>query len=426
MSDFFEILFLRDYGTRITAAGVGLLGLAGGLIGTFLLLRRRALLGDALAHATYPGICVAFMLAYAFTGTGKSLPWLLAGAAIAGLLGVFCMLAIRHTSKIKEDAALGLVLGCFFGLGVVLKGFLQSGDFGDASGIKGFLEGAPAALLRRDTYLIAGVLTAVVAATLLLYKELRLLCFDAGYARSQGWSVLLLDVVLMTLVALVVIVGLQAVGLVLMIAMLVIPPAAARFWSRRLNWLCLIAAGIGLLSGYLGTVVSTAYANWPAGASIVLSAAAVFVVSLLFGSERGLIVRAVRRMKFDRQIEDDNLLRSIYEISEQRGARSASLDELFSHRGWTRRRLGRIVRRGERESLVHRDGQQIQLTGAGLLDAKRIVRNHRLWEQYMLQHADVAASHVDRGADLIEHVLGEELVRQLEASVFGERKGAAS
>ncbi|MEL7237800.1 MAG: metal ABC transporter permease, partial [Planctomycetota bacterium] len=336
-----------------------------------------------------------------------------------------CMLAIRHATKVKEDAALGLVLGCFFGAGVVLKGFLQGGGFGDASGIDGFLEGSPAALLRRDAWLIAGSLVAVMVCCLLLYKEFRLLCFDSGYAQSQGWNVVLLDILLMTLVSLVVIVGLQAVGLVLMIAMLVIPPAAARFWTRSLGRMCLISSGLGLVSGYLGTLVSTTFRGWPAGASIVLCAAALFVFSMLLGRDRGLVIRWLRRRRFDARIEDDNLLRSIYELAEHADQRSASMDELFEHRGWSRRRLQRIVARAQRNDLVSVDGD-VQLTDTGVREAHRIVRNHRLWERYMLAHADVAASHVDRGADLIEHVLGDELVAQLERDVWQPRANMAA
>src|SRR5687768_3561024 len=233
--DLLRVLTLQDYGTRVTVIGVALLGLAGGVIGTFLLLRKRALLGDVLSHATYPGICLAFMLAFGVTGVGKNLPWLLAGAAASGLIGLGCMLAIRRFSRIKEDAALGLVLGLFFGAGVVLNDFLISGEYGEASGVSAFLEGNPAALLSRDAWLIAAILVLCLLACGLLYKELRLLCFDSDYAAAQGWPTLLLDIALMTLVTLVVISGLQAVGLILVIAVLVIPPAAARFWTQRLG-----------------------------------------------------------------------------------------------------------------------------------------------------------------------------------------------
>lgn len=421
-SDLLRVLTLQDYGTRVTVIGVALLGLAGGVIGTFLLLRKRALLGDVLAHATYPGICLAFMLAFTVTGVGKNLPWLLAGAALSGLVGLGCMLAIKQFSRIKEDAALGLVLGVFFGLGVVFNDFLISGERGEASGVAAFLEGNPAAMLSRDVWLIGGILSVCLIVCALLYKELRLLCFDAEYAAAQGWPVLLLDVILMMLVTLIVISGLQAVGLILVIAVLVIPPASARFWTQRLGATVLLSAGIGAASGLLGAITSALAEKWPAGASIVLTAACLFVLSMIFGADRGALVRINRRLRLAGQVADDNLLRSIYELTESVGGGGrVTFDQLFRARSWTRRQLGRIVRRAAREGLVAPDVEGVQLTPAGLHEARRIVRNHRLWEMYMITHADVAANHVDRSADMIEHVLGGELVAKLEGQLFSSQ-----
>ena len=418
-TDLLRVLTLQDYGTRVTVIGVALLGLAGGVVGTFLLLRKRALLGDVLSHATYPGICLAFVFAFAVTGVGKNLPWLLAGAAASGLLGLGCMLAIRRFSRVKEDAALGLVLGCFFGAGVVLNDLLITGDYGEASGVTAFLEGNPAALLSRDAWLIGLILLVCLLACALLYKELRLLCFDAEYAAAQGWPTLLLDIALMGLVALVVISGLQAVGLILVIAVLVIPPAAARFWTQRLGVTVLLSGAIGAVSGLLGAILSALAAKWPAGASIVLAAAGVFVVSMIFGADRGALVRWNRRRRLSRQVADDNLLRSIYELTESTGGEGrVTYEQLLRARSWTRRQLVGVVRRARREGLVIPDAEGVELSPAGLQEAQRIVRNHRLWEMYMMTHADVAPSHVDRSADLIEHILGGDLVAELERQLF--------
>ena len=414
LPDLLRVLSLQDYGTRVTVLGVALLGLAGGVVGTFLLLRKRALLGDVLAHSTYPGICLAFMLSFVLVGTGKSLPWLLVGAAMSGMIGLGCVLLIRRFSRVKEDAALGLVLGCFFGAGVVLKDFLQTGQFGDASGIRGFLEGNPASLLARDAWLIAAILLVSAAACALLFKELRLLCFNPEYAATQGWPVLLLDVILMLLVTLVVIAGLQAVGLILVIAMLVIPPAAARFWTGRLGRTVILAGALGALSGWLGALISALAADWPAGASIVLAATGLFGGSMLLGTDRGVVVRLGRRWRLSRQITDDNLLRGLYELGERSGSEQVTRVELLSLRSWSGAQLSRAIDRARRRGWVTPRVDELSLTPAGMAQARRLVRNHRLWEHYMMTHADIAPSHVDRGADLIEHILGAELVAELE------------
>jgi manganese/zinc/iron transport system permease protein len=360
------------------------------------------------------------MLAFAVTGLGKNLPWLLAGAAVSGLVGLGAVLAIRRFSRIKEDAAMGLVLGVLFGAGVVANDFLITGQYGEASGVAAFLEGNPAAMLSRDVWLIAGILLVCLIACALLYKELRLLCFDAEYAAAQGWPVLLLDIALMVLVTLVVISGLQAVGLILVIAMLVIPPASARFWTQRLGVTVLFSGAIGAISGLAGAMLSALAARWPAGASIVLAAACLFVFSMIFGTERGVLSLLARRMRLSRQVADDNLLRSIYELTESVGGQGrVTFAQLLRTRSWTARQLARIVRRARREGLATADNEGVELTAAGLAEARRIVRNHRLWEMYLITHADIAPSHVDRSADMIEHVLGGELVGKLEQQLIG-------
>lgn len=265
--DVWQALSLRDYNTRIVVMGTAGLGMAAGIIGCFMLLRKRALLGDALSHATYPGIGLAFMLTASAGSDEKSLPALLAGAVIAGLAGVLTILAIRRFTRLKEDVALGIVLSVFFGLGVVFDGIIQHMAVGGKAGLASFIYGKTAAMLVEHAQVI-GITAAVVAAiSVVLYKEFRLLCFDEAFAASQGWPTLLLDLLLMAMVTAVTVVGLKAVGLILIIALLIIPAAAARFWTQRLATMMVIAAGIGAASGFLGAVASRIFDKLPAGRS---------------------------------------------------------------------------------------------------------------------------------------------------------------
>ncbi|MHC5005005.1 MAG: metal ABC transporter permease [Planctomycetota bacterium] len=252
-----DVILLRDtYNTRLVVLSTTALGVAAGLVGTFLLLRKRALMGDALSHATLPGIAVAFMAMVAFGGSGKFLPGLLLGAAASGLLGVACVLLITHQTRLKDDAALGIVLSVLFGLGVVLLGFVQDMPEGSAAGLQSFIYGKTASVVQRDLWLILGAAVLVLAACVVLYKEFGLLCFDEAYAGAQGWPVVLLDLLLMVLVTVVTVIGLQAVGLILVIALLVTPAAAARFWTERLGHMPLAAALTGGASGWLGAARS--------------------------------------------------------------------------------------------------------------------------------------------------------------------------
>jgi manganese/zinc/iron transport system permease protein len=265
-----------------------------------------------------------------------------------------------------------------------------------------------------------------------LFKEFKLLCFDESYARAHGLPVLLLDGVLMAVVVVITIVGLQAVGLILIIALLVIPAAAARFWSHRMAHVGVIASLLGAISGMVGAAISALLPRLPSGAMIVLVATAIFAVSMLLGHSRGVLARVVRRTRLNARIDQQHLLRAVWERREvQRTSAPASqqspdpmvpVAELLTMRSWSPRRLRRSIRRAVRQGLVveRRDGG-VALTPTGEARATRLVRNHRLWEMYLITHADIAPSNVDRDADAIEHVLDAEMIAKLE-SLFRQQQ----
>ncbi len=409
-----DVLLLRDYNTRVVVLGATLLGMGAGVVGSFTLLRKRALIGDALSHATLPGIAAAFLIGSSLWGDGKSLPLLLAGGAISGVLGVGAILLIRRYTRLGEDAALGIVLSVFFGAGVALLGVTQQVG-GNAAGLESFIYGKTASMLSSDAWLIAIASAACVAISLLLFKELALLCFDAGFATSRGYPVGWLDTVLMGMVVVITIVGLQAVGLILMIALLVIPPAAARFWTENLGDMTRIAALLGGCSAFVGAILSASYPKLPSGATIVLVASALFVLSALLGMKRGVVLRFMRRRSFLREIEMEHLLRSVFEVVENRENEAASVQRLMTLRSWSPAQLRSVIRRAQRAELVRPDSREaVRLTARGAVEAKRLTRQHRLWELYLITHAEVAPSKVDRGADAIEHVLDPETIHELE------------
>ena len=419
-----RVISLRDYNTRVVLTGTLLLGLAAGVLGCFTLLRKRALMGDALSHATLPGIGLAFMFSVLAGGTGKSLPVLLTGAAISGTLGLGMILLIRNHTRLKEDTALGIVLSVFFGAGVAVLGVVQRMGQGHAAGLESFIYGKTASMVAGDAQLIAWVAGLVIASCALLFKEFRLICFDAEYAKAQGWPTVLLDVLMMALVIVVTVIGLQAVGLILIIALLIVPAAAARFWTERLIVMVIIAGLIGGLSAAIGSAISALLPNFPSGAMIVLTATLIFAASMLFGSESGVLIRWKARREFEKKVHRQHLLRAIFELSEgddpqvQSGSMTVPFSKLLKIRSWSPRILSSQIFRAVREGLVietHSGGRKIRLTPAGFREAAQVVRQHRLWELYLITHADVAPSHVDRDADAIEHVLGPEMMHELEA-----------
>jgi manganese/zinc/iron transport system permease protein len=404
-----------DYNTRVVVLGVLALGMSSGFIGSFMLLRKRALMADAVSHATLPGIGLAFLFMVRSGGDGKYLPGLLLGALLSGLAGMGAVLWLRERTRIKEDAALGIVLSVFFGFGVALLGMIQKMSNGSAAGLESFIYGKTASMLASDAYLIGGVGAISLLLCLLLFKELTLLCFDQDFARSQGLPVMLLDLLLMSAVVLLTVVGLQAVGLILVIALLIIPPASARFWTHNLATMAWLSAGFGGLAGGVGALLSALAPRWPAGAVIVLANSLLFVLSFTFGSARGLLVRWRAHRRLNRKIARQHLLRALQEYTEEFGSESVPWSYVLAERSWTALALRREVERAQSDGLLKQQGEELRLTVAGLEQAARAVRNHRLWEMYLITHADIAPSHVDRDADMVEHVLEPALIAELEA-----------
>lgn len=424
LSELADVMLLQNYNTRLVVLSTAVLGIASGLVGSFLLLRKRSLMGDALSHACLPGIGILFMIMVMAGGSGKALAGLLAGATITGLIGVGFVMLIRNTSRIKDDAAMGIVLSVFFGWGVAVLGMVQSMPAASAAGLESFIYGKAASMVLRDAVLIGAVAAACVAACTVMFKEFTLLCFDEGYTRTLGWPLHTLDIALLTLVSAVTVIGLQSVGLILIIAFLITPAAAARFWTDDLRHMLLIAGLIGGVSGWLGSSISALTPRLPAGAVIVLVAAFVFLFSMFFGTARGVLVRQQAHVRLQRKVGSLNLLRAAYELQEQRGEsenrpetinETVYFNDLLAKRSWSSRQLHRLIARARHDGFVHAfDGASVQLSESGFGKAARATRNHRLWETYLITYADVAPQHVDRGADLVEHVLGPDLVRKLE------------
>ncbi len=409
-----RVALMRDHNTRIVVLGTTLLGLAAGLVGTFAYLRRRALMGDALSHATLPGVALAFLI----TGE-KNLPFLLIGATVTGILGVLAVLAIRQSSRIREDAAIGIVLSVLFGAGMALMSVIQSTSNGNAAGLDQFIYGKAASMIRSDARMIGITALVVVVGTVLLFKEFRIVCFDQDFATSMGRNATVVDLFMMGFVVLTTVIGLQAVGLILIVAMLIIPAAAARFWTDDLKMMTVVAGGIGALSGWLGASISALLPKMPTGAIIVLTAGALFIFSMTFAVRRGILAGAVRRIRLRRRIALQHLLRAMAEIEERTGQpTSVDSNELLTMRSWVKSDLRKLTSRAAGAGLIDKKSwSELKLTQLGRTHAQRILRNHRLWETYLIEHADIAPSHVDRDADEIEHVLSERLIRELEATL---------
>jgi|GEM_PF-2286768 len=276
--------WLTSYNTWVVLGGVAVLGANAGMVGTFAVLRGRSLMGDALAHAALPGVCLGFWVA-----GGRAVGPMLLGALLTGCLGLLVLAFLKRWTRLPDDAGLGVVLSVFFGVGVVMSRLIQNNAAGGAkAGLESYILGKTAGILMSDLLVIAVV--ALISALLvgLMFKEFLMVAFDEGFARAVGLPTTTLDLAMTSLTALTVIVGLPAVGVVMMAALLIIPAASARLWSDRLEIVLLVAASLGAVASASGALTSAAL-NLPAGPTVVLSGAGLFLLSLLLAPRRGLL-----------------------------------------------------------------------------------------------------------------------------------------
>ncbi|MDQ3547388.1 MAG: metal ABC transporter permease [Chloroflexota bacterium] len=288
-----DVIF--DYTLRNVALGSALLGIVGGVLGTFAVLRRQGLLGDALAHAALPGIALAFML----TGSKTSLV-LMIGAAISGWLGMLLIIRIVQDTRLSEDTALGVVLTVFFGFGVVLLTYIQHSNNANQAGLDQYLFGQAATLVWENVVTMAALGSVALLLVALLFKEFKLLSFDPEFGASLGFPMRGLNVLLTSSIVIAVVIGLQTVGVVLMAAMLIAPAAAARQWTNRLGVMLALSGFFGGAAGVAGAMISVTARRVPTGPMIILCVTVIVVVSILFAPERGIVWDSLRRRSLRR------------------------------------------------------------------------------------------------------------------------------
>ena len=423
-------LDFASYNTRVVLLGASLLGMAAGVIGTFLLLRKKALIGDVVGHCALPGIAVAFLVIEAISpGGGKNMPGLLLGASIAGLLGAQTVSLIKMFTRVDNDTALAVVLSVFYGAGVALLSAVQRLAAGSSAGLKDFLNGQTAAIVSQDVWIFTVASLIIVMFTGALFKEFTLLCFDEDFAATRGLPTRVLDIALTVLAAGVTVVGMQTVGLLLVTAILVTPPASARFWTNDIRVMALLAAAMGAATAAAGVISSAAIPRLPAGPMIVLCGGALFLFSLAFGRERGVIWLWLVHRKERNRADRIDLLGALYEAVEHDPSIHANSprsiiravvpkNRLEPLRTWSARRLNRTLRACLREGTLSltREGD-IAVTQSAWDEAARIARNRRLWELYLQRFADVSPATIDRNKDLLDHALDPVVVAQLEQAL---------
>lgn len=290
-----------DYTLRTVALGAAVIGIVAGSLGSFAVLRRQSLVGDAMSHAALPGIGIAYLIT-----ERKDNVVLLTGAAIAGWIATLAVLGIVRQSRVKFDSALGLVLSVFFGFGLMVLTAIQRQPHASQAGLDKFLFGQAATLIQDEVRNMAIVGAISLAILLCFWKSFKLLSFDSDFAQTIGNPVRLLDVLLTTLIVVAIVLGLQAVGVVLMSAMIVAPAAAARQWTDRLGLMVMLSGLFGAAAGVAGTAISGLASGLSTGPVIVLCISGIAAFSLLFGGSRGIVWAWLRRWR-NRQALGDAL-----------------------------------------------------------------------------------------------------------------------
>ncbi len=376
-------------------------------VGSFALLRREVLFGDVLAHAALPGIGLAYLVS-----RRVELPILLLGAAVTMGAAVALSRVLQRVTHLAEDLRLGVVLSVSFGAGIVVLTLLQQWQDPQQMSLWRFLFGQAAAVSWNDVVMIAAVVVPVLAFLALAFKELVALAFDAEFVRALPLPLRWVEVGFSMALVLVIVVSIQSVGVVLMVALLVLPPMAARLWVRRVGALVVGAVVVAMVSVLLGVWVSLAVPRVPTGPVIVTIAALLGALSHLVAPRRGLLARLWDRLRRAVQRWDEHAHKVLYRLGEERQSwRTAAWRRAAARENAPWIALWLWLR----GSVRWHPATGWTATEAGCRRARRIVRRHRLWELYLERVLGLAPEDVHAEAELVEHVLSAELEAQLEA-----------
>ncbi|WP_319381367.1 iron chelate uptake ABC transporter family permease subunit [Thiomicrorhabdus sp.] len=402
----------EDINALWVLAGSMLLGMSASVIGAFAFLRKRSLIGDALAHAALPGVMMAFLL---FQSRDPVVIFF--GALMSSFVGFFIIDWLPKHTKIKPDAALAITLSFFFALGLMLLSFIQGAELENKSGLDKILFGQAAAMTASDIHLLAYVSLFILLTVALFFQKFRLIAFNRVYAQSIGMAVKRYELLLALLIVMSVVVGLQLVGVVLMAAVLLTPIASTRYWSNQLTPMLFLASAIGALSALISTQVSYLAPAMPTGPWMVVSLSLLFVISLFFGTRKGLLKRWLETRALRKRIAEENILRTFYKLCERQQQESFSMADIQSLRNMPAAQLSRTLEQMLYKKLIRAVAGGYCLTESGQQQASQLTRRHRLWENYLMQQAELSPNMVHQQAERMEHILTDDEEAKLQAEL---------
>jgi manganese/zinc/iron transport system permease protein len=406
-----EFFSFQDVNIRYVALGTVLLGASSATVGCFTFLRKKALVGDTIAHSILPGICLSFII---FKTKDPLL--LLLGAMVSGWLSVYIVDYISAKSKIKPDTAIGLTLSVFFGVGVLLLTHIQHSGNAAQAGLDKFLFGKAASLVQNDVITFGIVSIFLIGTIIIFFKQFSLISFDIHFAKTIGLPVRTFEIILSTITVLAVAIGIQTVGVVLMAAMLITPAAAARFWTNKLKVMIIIAAIIGGVSGIFGAFISFTAPSMPTGPWIVVVLSFIAIGSMLVAPKNGAISKIRKQKKNQRKILEDNILKLLYKLGEKENDffKNRAITTLKNYREIPENKFLKGLHILKKKNQVVLVNDLWVLTVEGKKAGMRIVKIHRLWELYLTTYLRIAPDHVHEDAETIEHIITPEMELKLE------------
>jgi manganese/zinc/iron transport system permease protein len=408
MEDFIYFFTFQDPSILWVVLGITLLGVGSAYVGTFSFLDKKALLGDAISHAVLPGICLGFILA------GEKNPiYIVTGAFLSGGLATFLSSWLKKNTKLSEDSIIATILSVFFGVGIVLLTALQKSGNPEIAGLNTFIFGNAIGISESDLMIYAGLSLTIILVLSLLLKEFRLMVFDPSFGKAIGFPISGIRFIFNVLMILAVVIGIQAIGVVLMAALLITPGAAARFWTDRLNPLLILAASFSIISGILGTYISFVIPQMPTGPWVVVFLSLFALISFLFSPKTGLVFRFFSRQKYLKKTHRDHLLKALYKGLEE-GRGGLSIEEIYELYPFQLKQIKDSIEDLKQINFITQNQSIIDLTDKGKTEAMRIVRLHRLWELYLNESMNIAPDHVHESAEQMEHLLTPELEMLLE------------
>ena len=396
-----------NYTLFVVSLASGILCFAAGVVGTFTYLRKRALIGDVISHSVLPGVAIAFML----TGV-KNPVYFLIGAISSGLLSIWVVDYVQTKSKLKPDAILALTLSVFFGVGIVLLTKIQHSGVAAQSGLDSFLFGKAASMGMLDVKLFSVIAIINVICITVFLRGFSLVSFDEQYAKGLGFNISLLKSFLALITVVTVAIGVQAVGVVLMAALLITPAAGARFLTNSISRMLIIAGSFGFLSGVMGVFISYSGTGMPTGPWIVVVLSAFALIAIFFGKQKGVFARMKLRQSNNIKINNENVLKDIYKLADD-GTKTISISDLIEKEKYPTNKLRSTLNRLEKIDLVDQIRGLVILSDKGRVAAREVIRKHRLWEIYLNKYFQLDADHLHDDAEGIEHVITPEIEKEL-------------